>query len=100
MAYRGGGGQAAPMGGLGPMAGIVAIAVGLIVVVAVLQFAPTIGGTIEKAQPALDPASKWNKTANTNLPDPADTYTNNVTLIGLLITIVIISLALAYLIRL
>ena len=97
MARRGG---APSVGGasIGPMAGVVAIMVGLIVVIAVMQFAPTIGGTIETATPALAVKSGWNGTYNTNLPNPATTYQNNVGLVTLLITVIIISVALAYLI--
>ena len=87
------------MGGLGPMAGVVMVFIGLIVVTAIQQFAPTIGGSIEKSQPALGAASKWNATYNTNMPSAADTYTNNAQMGNLLVLIIIVSLILAYLIR-
>jgi hypothetical protein len=99
MAYRGGG--EGGMGGpsLGPMSGVVVITIGLIVIVAILQFAPTIGGSIYNAQPTLGATNPWNTTYNTALPSPTTFYTNNVNLISLLVTIIIISLVLAYLIR-
>ena len=95
---RRGGAPSVGVGGLGPMAGVVMILVGLVVVVAVMTFAPTIGGQIEAAQPDLAPTSDWNATHNTNLPSSATTYTDNVGMITLLITIIIIAIALGYLI--
>jgi hypothetical protein len=73
--------------------------IGLIVVTAIQQFAPTIGGSIEKAQPDQLPGSKWNYTVNTDLPQAGDTYTNNAQMGNLLVLIIIVSLILAYLIR-
>ena len=98
MAYRGGEGGGGG-GGLGPMAGVIMVMIGLVVVVAVMQFAPTIGGSIAAAQPALGATNSWNATYNTNLPSASTFYTNNVQLVSLLVTIIIISLILAYLIR-
>jgi hypothetical protein len=98
MAYRGGG-EGGSQGGLGPMAGVVMVMIGLVVVVAIMQFAPTIGGSISAAQPTLSATNPWNATYNTNLPSATTFYTNNVQLVSLLVTIIIISLILAYLIR-
>ena len=103
MAYRGdGGGFSGPS--LGPMSGVVVIVIGLIVVVALLQFAPTIGGSIYTATPELSATNPWNSTYIsaynlTPLPSATTFYANNVNLISLLVTIIIISLVLAYLIR-
>jgi hypothetical protein len=99
MAYRGGGEGGAAGGGLGPMAGVIMVMIGLVVVVAIMQFAPTIGGSISAAQPALGVTNSWNATYNTNLPSATTFYSNNVQLVSLLVTIIIISLILAYLIR-
>jgi hypothetical protein len=125
MAFRGGG-EAPSIGGVGPMAGVVMVFVGLIVVTAIQQFAPTIGGQIERSQPSdtIEPQycyiasgyyanklidctaganisvnSEWNTTYNTDFPEAADTYTDNSQMANLLILIVIVSLILAYLIR-
>ncbi len=98
MAYRGGDGGS-PMGGLGPMAGVVMVFIGLVVVAAIQQFAPTIGGSIERSQPAQAVTSKWNTTYNTNMPEAADMYSNNAQMGNLLVLIIIVSLILAYLIR-
>jgi hypothetical protein len=97
MAYRGGEGGSA--GGLGPMSGVIMVMIGLVVVVAIMQFAPTIGGSISNAQPDLGVTNPWNETYNTALPSATTFYTNNVQLVSLLVTIIIISLILAYLIR-
>lgn len=97
MAYRGGEGGGGA--GLGPMSGVIMVMIGLVVVVAIMQFAPTIGGSIQAAQPTLGVSNPWNSTYNTNLPSAATFYTNNVQLVSLLVTIIIISLILAYLIR-
>lgn len=97
MAYRGGEGGGGA--GLGPMSGVIMVMIGLVVVVAIMQFAPTIGGSIQAAQPALSPTNPWNASYNTNLPSASTFYTNNVQLVSLLVTIIIISLILAYLIR-
>jgi hypothetical protein len=102
MAYRGGG-EGGQVGGLGPMAGPIMVMIGLVVVVAIMQFAPTIGGSIAAAQPTLGTTNPWNATCATALgtpiPSAVSMYSNNVTLVSLLITIIIISLILAYLIR-
>ena len=103
MAYRGGGeGGGGP--GLGPMSGVIMVMIGLVVVVAIMQFAPTIGGSIYSAQPALGATNPWNETYRsaynlTAIPSASSFYTNNVQLVSLLVTIIIISLILAYLIR-
>jgi hypothetical protein len=99
MAYRGGEVGGGGASGLGPMAGVIMVMIGLVVVVAIMQFAPTIGGSIEAAQPALGANNPWNASYNTNLPSAATFYTNNIQLVSLLVTIIIISLILAYLIR-
>lgn len=98
MAFSGRGEQGGG-GGLGPMAGVIMVMIGLVVVVAIMQFAPTIGGSILAAQPTLSATNPWNATYNTNLPSATTFYTNNVQLVSLLVTIIVISLILAYLIR-
>ena len=99
MAYRGGEGGGGGGAGLGPMSGVIMVMIGLVVVVAIMQFAPTIGGSIYAAQPTLGATNPWNATYNTNLPAASTFYTNNIQLVSLLVTIIIISLILAYLIR-
>jgi hypothetical protein len=99
MAYRGGEGGGGGGAGLGPMSGVIMVMIGLVVVVAIMQFAPTIGGSIYAAQPTLGATNPWNQTFNTALPQASTFYTNNIQLVSLLVTIIIISLILAYLIR-
>ena len=99
MVYRGGEGGGGGGAGLGPMSGVIMVMIGLVVVVAIMQFAPTIGGSIYAAQPTLGATNPWNQTYNTALPQASTFYTNNIQLVSLLVTIIIISLILAYLIR-
>ena len=101
MAFRGGEGSGP---GLGPMSGVIMVIIGLVVVVAIMQFAPTIGGSIYAATPTLGATNPWNDTYRssynlTALPSSTTFYTNNIQLVSLLVTIIIISLILAYLIR-
>ena len=86
------------------MSGVIMVIIGLVVVVAIMQFAPTIGGSIYAATPSLGPTNEWNESYRsaynlTPIPSSSTFYTNNIQLISLLVTIIIISLILAYLIR-
>ena len=132
MARRGAYGDPTPGGGLGPMAAVVMLIVGLVVVAAIMAFTPTIGSQIEKSQPdsglketcrwgvsgpgydtegdcsentsstthaLLITPSAWNMTNNSgDIPTGVETYTDNVGMVTLLITIIIIAIALGYLI--
>ena len=128
MARRGGYGDPTPGGGLGPMAAVVTLIVGLVVVAAIMAFTPTIGSEIEDSQvdtglketciwgvsgPGWETAgdcndntsgllitpSAWNMTNNSgDIPTGVEVYTDNVGMITLLITIIIIAIALGYLI--
>ena len=80
MAYRGGEGGGGGGAGLGPMSGVIMVMIGLVVVVAIMQFAPTIGGSIYAAQPTLGATNPWNQTYNTALPQASTFYTNNIQL--------------------
>lgn len=80
------------------LAGLVGISITIIIVVAVFQFAPTIGGKIEESQPALGASSDWNATHNTNLPNAASYWEDWAGLIALVVTVALIAMALAYLV--
>ena len=91
MARRGGEG-----GGTGPMNTIIGGFVGLLVIVAIVILGPTLAGSIEDAQPALDASSDWNGTHNTNMPNGSDLWTQNVTIGGVVILVFFIALAIYY----
>lgn len=83
----------------GPFAGVIMVMIGLVVVVAVMQFVPTLGGSIEQSQPALGVDSDWNNTHNAALPSGASMWTQNFQLVALLTTVILISITLAYLVH-
>ena len=95
MARRGGEGMGG--GGGGMMAPVLSIATGLLIFVILIIFAPTIAGSIEQAQPAMDPASQWNSSVNTDLPDGVETWTTNIQILGVVILIISIAIAMYYL---
>jgi len=82
--------------GLGPMAILVSIVTGIVVLIALYSFIPTIGGTIENAQPTLAADSNWNITNNADLPTGVDLWEDNAPLIGLVILAMLIAIAIAY----
>lgn len=88
------------MGGLGIMGGLVVFTIGIVVLIAVTMFVPTIAGTIEDAQPALASDSDWNATHNTNLPNIASKYESISPLIWLAAIVAVIALVLGVLIGL
>lgn len=94
MAYSESGGYSA-----GPFAGVILVMIGLVVIVALIQFIPMLGGSIEEATPALGATSDWNATHNTAVPSGATMYTQNAALVSLLATVILIVLILAYLVR-
>ena len=85
------------------MAGpLIGVAVNLLVFVILEIFAPTIAGTIEQGQPALDPASEWNNTYRTaqgldTIPTGAETWTTVIQIIGVVFLVIAISIAIFYL---
>ena len=87
-------------GGLGIMGGLVVFTIGVVVLIAVTMFVPTIAGTIQDAQPDLAADSDWNATHNTDLPNIADKYTQISPLIWLAAIVAVIALVLGVLIGL
>lgn len=75
---------------------IIAIAIGLITLIAVITVGPVVGGSIENAMPTLAADSSWNATYNTDLPDGADTWEQMVPLIVLAVLALVIGLVIMY----
>ena len=84
-------------GGGGMMAPILSIGTGLLIFVILVIFAPTIAGSIEAAQPTMDPNSDWNVTHNTALPTGVDVWTTNIQILGVVILIISIAVGMYYL---
>ncbi|MCK5138263.1 MAG: hypothetical protein KAQ85_00335 [Thermodesulfovibrionia bacterium] len=62
---------------------VVALTISAVVIIVLLSVAPMIGSTIEETYTVADTsADGWNRTANTGLGSPADTW---MTIIGLII---------------
>jgi hypothetical protein len=83
------------MGGGGMMAPILSIATGLLIFVILIIFAPTIAGAVEDAQPAMAVDSDWNSTNNADLPTGAEIWTQNITILGVVVLIVSIAVAMS-----
>ena len=80
----------------GPMSLIIAIAIGLITLIAVITVGPVVGGSIENAMPALAEDSGWNSTANPDLPKGSDTWEQLVPLLVLAVLALVIGLVIMY----
>lgn len=79
-----------------PMSLIIAIAIGLITLIAVITVGPVVGGSIENAMPALAADSGWNSTYNTDLPEGSDTWEQLVPLLILAVLALVIGLVIMY----
>ncbi len=80
----------------GPMSLIIAIAIGLITLIAVITVGPVVGGSIENAMPALAADSGWNSTTNPDLPKGSDTWEQLVPLLVLAVLALVIGLVIMY----
>lgn len=80
----------------GPMSLIIAIAIGLITLIAVITVGPVVGGSIENAMPALAEDSGWNSTTNPDLPKGSDTWEQLVPLLVLAVLALVIGLVIMY----
>jgi len=67
----------------GPFGIVIGMAIVLLIVGIVFSMAPTIGGSVEEAQPDLGVTSSWNATANTDLVEGGDFFSANQTWVGL-----------------
>ncbi len=93
-----------PGGGpISPIQVAIGIAVGLVILVAVISIAPGIGTQVESAAPAPGVSSTWNNTCRSAtgaalMPVGSAFFASNLGLVILLVVVSIIGLALAFLI--
>lgn len=78
------------------MSVLISAFIGLLVIVAIITFGPTLGGKLEEAQPALGASSDWNSTYNTDLPSGAEIWEDNVGMGVIAILVFFVALALYY----
>jgi hypothetical protein len=57
---------------------------------------PTLAGSIQAAQPALSATSDWNETHNTNMPNGASLWAQDVAIGGIVILVFFVALAIYY----
>jgi hypothetical protein len=67
----------------GPFGLVIAAGLALLIVGILFSLAPTVGGSVEDAQPALSPSSSWNATHNTNLVEGGNWFSDNQTWVTL-----------------
>ena len=77
----------------------IAIAIGLIVLVAIFSIAPVIGDSIDNSI-SIDTTSQWNSSVNTDLPTGVDIWTTNASMLGLAVMISILALVIFTIMRL
>jgi hypothetical protein len=83
---------------IGTMELVIAVAIGLIVLAAVFSLAPVIGDKIDSSV-TVPAGSQWNITENPDIPTGVDIWTDNTSLISLVVLVMIISLAIFYIQR-
>jgi len=83
---------------MGTMELVIAVAIGLIVLAAVFSLAPVIGDKIDSSVD-VPAGSSWNTTENANIPTGVDIWSDNASLISLVVLVMIISLAIFYIRR-
>jgi len=79
-----------------PMNLIIAIAIGILTLIAVFSVIPVVGGSIDNAMPALDEGSEWNTTTNPDLPSGATMWTQIGPLLVLAVLAMVIGLVIMY----
>ena len=83
---------------MGTMELVIAVAIGLIVLAAVFSLAPVIGDKIDSSVD-VPAGSDWNTTENPDIPTGVDIWSDNASLISLVVLVMIISLAIFYIRR-
>ena len=83
---------------MGTMELVISVAIGLIVLAAVFSLAPVIGDKIDNSVD-IGANSSWNTTENPNIPTGVDIWTDNASLVSLVVLVMIISLAIFYIRR-
>lgn len=82
---------------VGTMELVIAVAIGLIVLAAVFSLAPVIGDKIDSSVD-VPSGSDWNTSEN-DIPTGVDIWSDNASLISLVVLVMIISLAIFYIRR-
>ena len=67
----------------GPFGLVIAAGLALLIVGILFSLAPTVGGSVEDAQPNLGAESSWNATHNTDLTEGGDWFSENQTWVTL-----------------
>ena len=80
---------------MGTMELVISVAIGLIVLAAVFSLAPVIGDKIDNSV-EINASSDW---ADPSIPTGVDIWTDNASLISLVVLVMIISLAIFYIRR-
>jgi hypothetical protein len=79
------------LGDKGMVEAAIAIAVGLIVLVAIFAMAPVIGNAIDGSA-SIPAGSQWNATENTDIPTGVDVWSQNASMLMIAVLISILSL--------
>jgi len=75
---------------------IIAIAIGILTLIAVFSVIPVVGGSIDNAMPTLDEDSDWNTTTNPDLPGGASMWSQLGPLLVLAVLALVIGLVIMY----
>ncbi|MDD4483796.1 MAG: hypothetical protein PHD55_05465 [Methanoregula sp.] len=75
---------------------IIAIAIGILTLIAVFAVVPVVGGSIDNAMPTLSETSSWNSTYNPDLPDGASIWEQLGPLLVLAVLALVIGLVIMY----
>jgi hypothetical protein len=75
---------------------IIAIAIGILTLIAVFSVIPVVGGSIDNAMPDVGDTSEWNTTNNPDLPSGASMWTQLGPLLVLAVLAMVIGLVIMY----
>lgn len=76
---------------------VMTVGIGLLVFTCMVVFAPSLAGAIENSQPSMSASSDWNKSHNQALPSGTEQWTTGISILGVVILILSISIALFFL---
>ncbi len=79
-----------------PMNLIIAIAIGILTLIAIFSVIPVVGGSIDNAMPPLAEDSDWNTTTNQDLPSGASMWSQLGPLLVLAVLALVIGLVIMY----
>ena len=83
----------------GPFGLVIAAGLALLIVGILFSLAPTVGGSIEDAQPDLGAASSWNATHNTDLTEGGTWFSDNQTWVTLVFLGIVAGVVIAMFMR-